>query len=160
MPLVGKHICVVIVVNPHQYRIRTLDSRKFGLCTEGNSSRSYVYNYSSVSTAAVTGFQFLLPVLKMVLDESMTAWQIHEYKGVKSLKLVEGIPIPELTTSTDVLVEVKAASLNFLDIRMSGTLYVNIYIIKILIYVHNLYLQMAMEKLLLRLYIARNYLLH
>lgn len=64
----------------------------------------------------------------MVLEDSMTAWQILEYKGVKSLKLVEGIPIPKLTASTDVLVEVKAASLNFLDIRMSGTLYVNIFI--------------------------------
>ena len=52
----------------------------------------------------------------------MTSWQIHDYKGLKSLKLVEGLPIPKLTSSKDVLVEVKAASVNVMDILMAGVL--------------------------------------
>jgi len=55
-------------------------------------------------------------------EESMTAWKIYDYKGLKSLKLVEGLPIPKLTTSKDVLVEVKAASVNVMDILMAGVL--------------------------------------
>ncbi len=54
------------------------------------------------------------------LEESMTAWKIDDYKGLKSLKLVEGLPIPKLTSTTEVLVEVKAASLNVLDVMMAG----------------------------------------
>ncbi len=53
--------------------------------------------------------------------DSITSWQIHDYKGLKSLKLVEGLPIPKLTASNDVLVQVKAASLNvYLEVLMTG----------------------------------------
>ena len=54
------------------------------------------------------------------LEESMTAWKIDDYKGLKSLKLVEGLPIPKLKASKDILVEIKAASLNVLDVLMTG----------------------------------------
>jgi len=63
-----------------------------------------------------------------LLEESMTAWQIYDYKGLKSLKLVEGLPIPKLTSSKDVLVEVKAASLNVMDVLMAGVLMFNTFI--------------------------------
>ena len=52
----------------------------------------------------------------------MSAWKLHDYKGISSLKLVENLPIPSIKKAKDVLVEVRAASLNNLDVVMTGTL--------------------------------------
>lgn len=50
----------------------------------------------------------------------MSAWQLRDYSGVESLELVKDLPIPKITSSKDVLVEVKAASVNVLDAWMPG----------------------------------------
>ncbi|XP_046643102.1 reticulon-4-interacting protein 1, mitochondrial-like isoform X2 [Daphnia pulicaria] len=48
----------------------------------------------------------------------MSAWKLRDYGGIESLELVKDLPIPKLTSSKDVLVEVKAASVNVLDAWM------------------------------------------
>lgn len=53
-------------------------------------------------------------------EELMTAWKMHDYSGLESLKLVEDLPLPKITKPTDVLIQVKAASLNVLDVFMTG----------------------------------------
>lgn len=53
-------------------------------------------------------------------EPTMTAWKIHTYNGLGSLSLEEGLPLPKICKSTDVLIEVKAASLNVLDVMMAG----------------------------------------
>ena len=50
----------------------------------------------------------------------MSAWKLRDYGGIESLELVKDLPIPKLTSSKDVLVEVKAASVNVLDAWMPG----------------------------------------
>lgn len=54
------------------------------------------------------------------LPEFGSAWQIRDYNGIEGLDLVENVEIPPLTNPCDVLVEVKAASVNKLDIWMTG----------------------------------------
>jgi hypothetical protein len=54
------------------------------------------------------------------IPEFGSAWQIRDYNGVEGLDLVENVEIPPLTSPCDVLVEVKAASVNKLDVWMSG----------------------------------------
>lgn len=51
----------------------------------------------------------------------MKGWEIHEYGGIDSLQFSSNISIPEITTWTDVLVEVNAISINPLDQLMTGT---------------------------------------
>ncbi len=53
-------------------------------------------------------------------EELMSAWRLRDYGGIESLELVKDLPIPKLTSSKDVLVEVKAASVNVLDAWMPG----------------------------------------
>ncbi|KZS21619.1 Reticulon-4-interacting protein 1, mitochondrial [Daphnia magna] len=48
----------------------------------------------------------------------MSAWQLRDYGGIESLELVKDLPIPKITSSKDVLVEIKAASVNVLDAWM------------------------------------------
>lgn len=52
--------------------------------------------------------------------EVMSAWQLRDYGGIGSLELVKDLPIPRITSSKDVLVEVKATSVNVLDAWMPG----------------------------------------
>lgn len=48
----------------------------------------------------------------------MSAWQLRDYGGIESLELVKDLPIPKITSSKDVLIEIKAASVNVLDAWM------------------------------------------
>ena len=50
----------------------------------------------------------------------MSAWKLHDYNGITSVKLVENLPIPKISKATDVLIEVRAASVNVLDVMMAG----------------------------------------
>lgn len=51
----------------------------------------------------------------------MKGWQIHEYGGIELLQCNEHIKIPTINSPTDVLVEVRAASVNPIDVAMMGT---------------------------------------
>lgn len=50
----------------------------------------------------------------------MSAWQLRDYDGIESLELVKNLPIPKIVSPKEVLVEVKAASVNPLDAWMTG----------------------------------------
>lgn len=52
----------------------------------------------------------------------MKGWQIHEYGGIELLQCNEHIKIPIINSPNDVLVEVKAASVNPIDVAMMGTI--------------------------------------
>lgn len=53
----------------------------------------------------------------------MSAWRIHSFSGgVDQLKLNESTKIPTITRPNDVLIQVKAASVNPLDAQMKGIL--------------------------------------
>ncbi len=52
--------------------------------------------------------------------EVMSAWQLRDYGGIGSLELVKDLPVPKITSYKDVLVEVRAASVNVLDAWMPG----------------------------------------
>ena len=54
------------------------------------------------------------------LPGTMSAWQICGYKGFESLKLVNTVEVPPLSQPNDVLVKVKAASVNAIDVMMTG----------------------------------------
>jgi len=54
-------------------------------------------------------------------SELMSAWKLHDYYGISSLKLVENLPIPQISKAKDMVVEVRAASLNNLDVLMTGS---------------------------------------
>ena len=54
------------------------------------------------------------------LPQFMSAWQLRDYGGLDSLELVKNVPVPKISSSKDVLVEVKAASVNVLDAWMPG----------------------------------------
>lgn len=77
--------------------------------------------------------RFLLPQLRSLatsaeindvgvkeLPSKMSAWQIHGFTGLSSLKLVDNLELPALMQPNEVLVEVKAASINSLDVVMTG----------------------------------------
>lgn len=55
-----------------------------------------------------------------ILPQFMSAWQLRDYGGLDSLEFVTNIPVPRIVSSKDVLVEVKAASVNVLDPWMPG----------------------------------------
>lgn len=83
--------------------------------------------------------------------ELMTAWRLHSFNGLESVKLVENLPLPRITKPTDVLIQVKAASLNVLDVLMTGIkrykdclLFIWTHISKQLVYAV-LFFQMVME---------------
>ncbi|CAG0920746.1 unnamed protein product [Notodromas monacha] len=48
----------------------------------------------------------------------MRAWQIHDYSGIEALTLSQNARIPVLSSPTDLLIEVHAASVNPVDVRM------------------------------------------
>lgn len=50
----------------------------------------------------------------------MKGWQIHEYGGVELLQCNEHIKIPSINSPNDVLVKVRAASVNPIDVAMMG----------------------------------------
>jgi NADPH:quinone reductase-like Zn-dependent oxidoreductase len=50
----------------------------------------------------------------------MSAWQICGYSGLESLKLINTVEVPPLSQPNDVLVKVNAASVNALDVMMTG----------------------------------------
>lgn len=51
---------------------------------------------------------------------TMIGWQIHEYGGIELLQCNEHIKIPTVNSPNDVLVEVRAASVNPIDVAMMG----------------------------------------
>ena len=57
------------------------------------------------------------------IAKSMSAWQINDYGGIDALKLVNNLPVPPLSQPDDVLIEVKAASVNVLDVMMTGDIH-------------------------------------
>ena len=59
--------------------------------------------------------------LKENLDR-MQAWQIHSYNGLENLRLCN-IRMPVITKPTDVLVKIEAASVNPIDVAMTGILF-------------------------------------
>lgn len=54
------------------------------------------------------------------IAKSMSAWQINDYKGIDALELVNHLPVPPLSQPDDLLIEIKAASVNVLDVMMTG----------------------------------------
>lgn len=50
----------------------------------------------------------------------MSAWKIRDYKGISELKLEENLPLPRITHASDLLIEIYAASINWLDVMMAG----------------------------------------
>lgn len=54
------------------------------------------------------------------LPNTMSAWQICGYSGLESLKLINTVEVPPLSRPNDVLVKVNAASVNALDVMMTG----------------------------------------
>lgn len=63
---------------------------------------------------------FVRPNALPELPGTMSAWQICGYNGFESLKLVNTVEMPPLLQPNDVLVKVKAASVNSLDVMMAG----------------------------------------
>ena len=51
---------------------------------------------------------------------SQSAWRIVDYNGPEGLELADDLPLPPLQFPDQVLVEVKAASVNPLDLWMTG----------------------------------------
>ena len=60
-------------------------------------------------------------------DGLMSAWKLQDYNGISSLKLVENLPIPQIKKKKDVLIEVRAASVNNLDVMMTGNNIITIF---------------------------------
>ena len=58
-----------------------------------------------------------------VKSQSMKSWQISEYGGIEKLFLNENAPMPTIVNPKDVLIEVKAASVNPIDLKMISKLY-------------------------------------
>lgn len=54
------------------------------------------------------------------LPSKMSAWQINSFTGLSSLKLAENLEVPSISQPNEVLIEVKAASINSLDVAMTG----------------------------------------
>lgn len=50
----------------------------------------------------------------------MKAWQIHEYGGVEILQCSDNIKIPSIKSPNEVCIEIKAASVNPIDVAMMG----------------------------------------
>ena len=61
-------------------------------------------------------------------SELMSAWKLHDYNGITSVKLVENLPIPQIKKVKDVLIEVRAASVNVLDVMMAGNRSYNFFV--------------------------------
>ena len=53
------------------------------------------------------------------IPTSMTSWQINDFSGITSLELVDK-EMPSLNQPNEMLIEVKAASINVLDVMMTG----------------------------------------
>lgn len=53
------------------------------------------------------------------VPQTMSAWQIKDYSGLNSLELVD-VNVPPITQPNEVLVEVKSASVNAIDLMMTG----------------------------------------
>lgn len=51
--------------------------------------------------------------------DRMQAWQIHSYNGLGDLRL-SNVRIPLITNPNDVLVKIEAASVNPIDVAMTG----------------------------------------
>jgi len=75
-----------------------------------------------VQTAQLRSLSKLSANLKENLDDRMQAWQIHSYNGLDDLRL-SNVRMPMITNPTDVLVKIEAASVNPIDVAMTGTLF-------------------------------------
>ncbi|XP_066991829.2 reticulon-4-interacting protein 1 homolog, mitochondrial [Anabrus simplex] len=58
------------------------------------------------------------PVLDIMDDSKMLAWQIHSYGGLEELQLSKSFRVPKIKSPDDVLVEVAASSVNPIDVAM------------------------------------------
>lgn len=87
---------------------------------------------SSLASRTILGFEvmflkstirkfssFVRPNELPNLPGTMSAWQLYGYKGLESLKLVSTVEVPPITQPNEVLVKIKAASINSLDVMMS-----------------------------------------
>lgn len=54
------------------------------------------------------------------IQTKMKAWQIYQYGGNEQLTLTSTARIPKITSPSDILVKVLAASVNNIDVRMRG----------------------------------------
>ncbi|KAJ6646026.1 Reticulon-4-interacting protein 1, mitochondrial [Pseudolycoriella hygida] len=52
------------------------------------------------------------------IGDKMSGWQIHKYRGISSLKFSNEIPIPKISSPTEILIEVHTSSVNPLDVMM------------------------------------------
>ena len=50
----------------------------------------------------------------------MSAWQIHSFGGIEQLRLSHSVKVPPLLGPKDVQIEVHAASVNPVDLKMLG----------------------------------------
>lgn len=60
----------------------------------------------------------------------MSAWQLVDYGGIDSLEFVSNLPVPRIASSKEVLIQVKAASVNVLDPWMPGEFLTNFNFLK------------------------------
>ena len=64
------------------------------------------------------------------LPQTMSAWQIHDNNGIEDLRLVADLELPIISSPCDVLIQVKAASINKLDLMMTGDFKTVVFIYK------------------------------
>ena len=75
-------------------------------------------NERSITTETV------IPPQSVEDNKLMSAWQLHDYDGgVSGMALSQTVRVPPISCPFDVLVEVKAASVNPIDVMMAGNLY-------------------------------------
>lgn len=55
-------------------------------------------------------------------NHKMAAWQIHSYGGLEELQLSRSARIPTIMNPNDVLIKVRASSINPIDLAMMGKL--------------------------------------
>lgn len=55
-------------------------------------------------------------------SHKMAAWQIHSYGGLEELQLSRSTRIPTIMNPNDVLIKVRASSINPIDLAMMGKL--------------------------------------
>lgn len=58
---------------------------------------------------------------KILKPKIMRAWYLYSFGGPDKLQMSNSVRLPHISKPTDVLVQVKAASVNPLDAEMCGT---------------------------------------
>ncbi len=98
---------------------RVLGNRCVQHCFPGQCFRTFKSS-SSVCYVRAQHINSTNPQEVKNLPITMAAWQINGYNGIQSLEFTETQDIPLITKPNDVLVEVKAASINAIDVMMTG----------------------------------------